>query len=699
MALNREAIGKKIGPITKEYTWKDVVLYALGVGAGFQEIEYCYEKHLKVLPSFAIATLYDIMPEVAVMSNVNLAGILHGEQELVFHNPIPTAGTLSTVGKISQYYDKGADKGALIMVETETHHANGQKLFSGTATVFSRMDGGFGGPKAPQQEIVFPERAADYTITETPESDQPLLFRLSGDIFQLHVDADFAKSAGFEKPIMHGLCTHGFACRALIQSLAPGAPEKVRRLACRFARPLYPGVPIKILIWQTAPGKALWRVLEAATDEVIIDRGVFEFGDIPKATIRFDDRVAIVTGAGGGLGRVYALELAQKGARVVVNDFGGARDGIGDGSHTAADRVVAEIKARGGQAVANYDNVATEKGGASLVAQALQRFGRVDILINNAGILRDKSLVKMETDNWRAVLDVHLNGAYYVTRPVFELMKQHGYGRIVMTTSAAGLYGNFGQANYAAAKMALIGLMNTLKLEGQKYDITVNAVAPIAASRLTQDILPADLLAKMRPELVSPLVLYLCSDLCPVSGHIYNAGMGYFNRAAMITGSGITLPSQGAQAEPELLTDRWQDLMALDAGTLHPDAADMLVTMLAAVQPATTDARPTFDAVSAVFEALPSAFDPAAAQGIELVYQFSITGPQGGEWYCHIEKETCQVDRGTHPNPVCSLQIADTDFLALFNGTLPALQAYTSGKLTVEGDIIKAQLIETLFKW
>ena len=699
MALNREAIGKKIGPIAKEYTWKDVVLYALGVGAGFNDIEYCYEKNLKVLPSFAIATLYDIMPEVAQISNVNLAGILHGEQELVFHNPIPPAGTLNTVATITHYYDKGADKGALIMVETETYHANGQKLFSGTATVFSRRDGGFGGPKAPQQDIVFPDRDPDFTLTETPETDQPLLFRLSGDIFQLHVDEDFAKSAGFDKPIMHGLCTHGFACRALIQSLTAGAPEKVRRLACRFSRPLYPGVPINILIWQTGPGQALWRVTEASTDEIIIDRGIFEFGDIPETSVRFDDRVAIVTGAGGGLGRVYALELAQRGARVVVNDFGGERDGTGTGSRTPADRVVAEIKARGGHAVANYDNVATEAGGASLVAQALQYYGRVDILINNAGILRDKSLVKLEAENWRAVLDVHLNGSYYVTRPVFELMKQHGYGRIVMTTSAAGLYGNFGQTNYAAAKMALIGLMNTLKLEGQKYDIKVNAIAPVAASRLTQDILPADLLAQMRPELVSPLVLYLCSDLCPVSGCIYNAGMGYFNRAALITGPGTIIASPQNRAIPEELAERWSELTSLDAGTLHDDAAEMLNEMLATLKPTATEARRTFDSVGAVFEAMPAAFDASAAQGMDLVFQFTITGTEGGEWHCLIQNETCQINSGTHPNPICSLQITDIDFLALFNGTLPALQAYTSGKLAVEGDIMKAQLIETLFKW
>ncbi|MDY7080741.1 MAG: SDR family NAD(P)-dependent oxidoreductase, partial [Chloroflexota bacterium] len=202
-----------------------------------------------------------------------------------------------------------------------------------------------------------------------------------------------------------------------------------------------------------------------------------------SAEIRFDDRVAIVTGAGGGLGRVYALELAKRGAKVVVNDLGGARDGAGSGSTRPADAVVQEILDAGGEAVANYDSVATPEGGESIVQTALEHFGRVDILINNAGILRDKSFAKMTAEMWDGVLAVHLQGAYNVTAPAFRAMRENtpplagggrgGYGRVVMTTSAAGLFGNFGQANYGTAKMGLVGLMNTLKLEGEKYDIKV----------------------------------------------------------------------------------------------------------------------------------------------------------------------------------------------------------------------------------
>jgi len=236
--------------------------------------------------------------------------------------------------------------------------------------------------------------------------------------------------------------------------------------------------------------------------------------------IRFDGRVAIVTGAGGGLGRVYALEFGRRGAKVVVNDFGGARDGSGEGAAGPADKVVDEIKALGGEAVANYANVATPDGGESIVKSAVDAFGKVDILVNNAGILRDKGILKMEPENWQAVLDVHLNGAYHVTRPAFSVMRDNGYGRIIMTTSAAGLYGNFGQSNYSSAKLGLVGFMNTLKLEGVKYNIKVNTVAPIAASRLTEDILPPDLLAKMNPAYVAPIVLYLCSEECNETGRI-----------------------------------------------------------------------------------------------------------------------------------------------------------------------------------
>jgi NAD(P)-dependent dehydrogenase (short-subunit alcohol dehydrogenase family)/acyl dehydratase len=583
MALDMDAIGRKIGPLKKEYDWKDVILYAIGVGAGVDELDYTYEKNLKVIPSFSIAAIFDFLGHVGVASNVNLAGVLHGEQELIFHNPIPTSGTLTTEGAITHYYDKG-QKGALIIAKSDTTHSNGKRLYTSIVTVFGRLDGGFGGSDAPASIIEFPDRAPDFSIDAAPSPNQPLIYRLSGDIFQLHVDPEFATMVGFEKPIMHGLCTHGFACRALMACLTPGRPELVRRLACRFSRTLYPGDPIRTLIWKVAEGKAVWRTINTRNGETVIDNGVFEYGEIPGNEIRFDGRVAIITGAGGGLGRVYALEFAKRGAKVVVNDFGGARDGSGEGSATPAQKVVEEIKAAGGVAMANYDNVATPEGGERIVKAALDAYGTVDILINNAGILRDKGILKMEPETWQAVLDVHLNGAYHVTRPAFAVMKEKRYGRIIMTTSAAGLYGNFGQTNYSAAKMGLVGLMNTLKLEGAKYDIKVNTVAPIAASRLMADIIPPDLLEKMKPEFVAPLVLFLSSEGCPVTGRIYNAGVGYYGRAAVMTSPGAVIGDGKRIPTMEEVEEAWERIQSLEGAREYDQLNDLMGEMLNAFQ-------------------------------------------------------------------------------------------------------------------
>jgi len=701
MALNLDAIGKKIGPFNKGYTWKDAALYALGVGAGFSDLDYCYEKDLKVIPSFGITTMYDFMPELAATSNVNLAGVLHGEQELIFHNPIPPEGNLTTEGTITHCYDKGQEKGALVVAEFDTFHSNGDKLFTSIVTVFSRLDGGFGGENAPVKKIEFPERDPDFEVDGKPTEDQPLIYRLSGDVFQLHVDQDFAEMAGFDKPIMHGLCTHGYACRALIDSFVPGAPEKVRRLECRFKRPLYPGVPIKTVIWQTGEGRALWKVINVETREVVIDNGIFEYGDIPKTEIRFGNRVAIVTGAGAGLGRIYALELAKRGAKVVVNDLGGARDGSGAGSKGPADEVVDEIKALGGEAVANYDSVATAEGGENVVKTALDAFGTVDILINNAGILRDKSFLKMTPQNWHIVLDVHLNGAYHVSRPAFAVMKDKGYGRILMTTSAAGLYGNFGQTNYTAAKMGLVGLMNSLKLEGEKYNIRVNTIAPVAASRLTEDILPPDFLDKLKPELVAPMAVYLVSEQCPVSGNIYNVGMGCVNRAAILTGPGAVVGDSRQIPTAEQIRAQWEKISSLKEAKEYQSLTEQIGDLLAAFsQPtAATESGRGFATVSEVFGAMPGAFVPEAAAGVDVIFQYKISGDGGGDWFSTIRNQNCRVDTGNHEKPGCTLKMSDSDFIDLMNGKLPAMQAYTSGKLKIEGDIMKSQLIEKLFKF
>jgi NAD(P)-dependent dehydrogenase (short-subunit alcohol dehydrogenase family) len=280
------------------------------------------------------------------------------------------------------------------------------------------------------------------------------------------------------------------------------------------------------------------------------------------AQIDFDGRVAIVTGAGGGLGRSHALLLASRGAKVVVNDLGGSRDGSGQGSEMA-DAVVEEITSSGGEAVANYDGVHTWEGGQAIVQQALDAFGRVDIVVNNAGILRDTSFAKLEEPQLDLVLKVHLYGGFHVARAAWGHLREQGYGRIVNTSSGSGLYGNFGQSNYSAAKLGLVGLTRTLAIEGAKYGITAHAIAPVAASRMTEDIMPAALLDKLEPSYVSPLVAYLVSEACTDTGRIYSVGGGYMARVAILEGEGTTF--EGVPT-PEDVADQWEELNQLGPG-------------------------------------------------------------------------------------------------------------------------------------
>lgn len=257
-------------------------------------------------------------------------------------------------------------------------------------------------------------------------------------------------------------------------------------------------------------------------------------------TIRFDGKVAIITGAGNGLGRSHAMQLAKLGARVVVNDLGGSVDGTG-GSSAAADKVVAEIKAAGGQAIANGSSITDKKGVELLVKQAMDAYGRIDLLVNNAGILRDKSFSKMSLEDFQLIVDVHLMGAVYVTKAVWPIMLEQNYGRIVMVTSGSGLFGNFGQTNYAAAKLGQVGLMNALKQEGRKYNIKVNTLAPIAATRMTESLMPPQALEALKPELVTPAVLFMLSEDAP-TGTIITAGAGFFAAVKTIEAEGMLIP-------------------------------------------------------------------------------------------------------------------------------------------------------------
>jgi NAD(P)-dependent dehydrogenase (short-subunit alcohol dehydrogenase family) len=298
--------------------------------------------------------------------------------------------------------------------------------------------------------------------------------------------------------------------------------------------------------------------------------------DTRMLDLRFEGRVAIITGAGGGLGRSHALELARRGAQVLVNDLGGALDGSGS-SASAADRVVAEITALGGVAAPNHDSVATAEGGQAIVQAALQAFGRVDILVNNAGILRDKAFHKMDNTMMDAVIDVHLKGALYTTQPAFRLMRAQGYGRIVNTSSASGLFGNFGQANYGAAKAGLAGLTRVLALEGAGHGIKVNAIAPIASTRMTEDIL-GDLAVKVSPDSVSPLVAYLAHEECSVNGHVYSVAGGRIARIFVAETHGVVLMENTA----EVISAQLSLVDRLDVERFHePSSLDEETTIIA----------------------------------------------------------------------------------------------------------------------
>jgi NAD(P)-dependent dehydrogenase (short-subunit alcohol dehydrogenase family) len=278
-----------------------------------------------------------------------------------------------------------------------------------------------------------------------------------------------------------------------------------------------------------------------------------------------EDRVVVVTGAGGGLGRQHALLFAARGAKVVVNDLGGARDGSGAGSEMA-DAVVAEIETAGGRAVANHASVSTPEGGESVVATALDAFGRVDAVVNNAGILRDVSFAKMTAEQFDAVLKVHLYGSYHVTRAAWPHFREQAYGRVVMTTSTSGLYGNFGQANYGAAKLGMVGLVNTLAIEGAKYHITANAVAPIAATRMTEDIMPPEALKALDPAYVSPLVVHLASQECTDSGEVILAGGGQYARVHYVQANGVQFDAVPAVEDVAAAWGRIMDLEGAQLG-------------------------------------------------------------------------------------------------------------------------------------
>ncbi|MEO6044452.1 MAG: SDR family oxidoreductase [Tepidiformaceae bacterium] len=278
--------------------------------------------------------------------------------------------------------------------------------------------------------------------------------------------------------------------------------------------------------------------------------------------ISFEGQVALITGAGNGLGRAYALDLAKRGAKVVVNDLGGDPHGQGENA-SAAQKVVDEIKASGGEAAANHDSVSSYDGGFNMVKTAIDNFGRLDIVICNAGILRDTAFHNMSEEDWDKVFAVHIKGSFTVLRAAWPVFRQQAYGRVVLTTSSSGIYGQFGQANYGAAKTAMLGLMNVLKQEGVKYNVNVNTIAPVAGTRLTQSVMSQEMVDKLVPEMVVPAVTYMVSKDCTDSGFVIEAGAGNFNRAAIVKGPGIR-PGMDDLKSAEWCQENWPAITSLE---------------------------------------------------------------------------------------------------------------------------------------
>ena len=296
------------------------------------------------------------------------------------------------------------------------------------------------------------------------------------------------------------------------------------------------------------------------------------------ADVSFENRVVIVTGAGNGLGKAYALELGKRGAKVVVNDLGGAVDGSGSGN-SPADDVVNEIIENGGEAVANYDSVATKDGGESIVQTAVDSFGTVDAVINNAGILRDKSFANMTEEEFSLIIEVHLKGTYFVTQPAFKIMKENNYGRIVNVASPSGIFGNFGQTNYGAAKMGIVGLTNVLAIEGAKYNIKVNVIAPTAYTRMTEALLPEDVGKLFSAELVTPMVTYLASEACEPTHEIFGVAAGRFARIGIITHEGYV----NTEATAEDIANNIEEIRTITDGSYPLSNEDELMLIQKAI--------------------------------------------------------------------------------------------------------------------
>ncbi|KAI8604790.1 peroxisomal multifunctional enzyme [Dissophora ornata] len=431
-------------------------------------------------------------------------------------------------------------------------------------------------------------------------------------------------------------------------------------------------------------------------------------------TLRFDGRVVIVTGAGGGLGRSHALFFGSRGASVVVNDLGVSHTGEGASSR-AADVVVEEIRSAGGKAVANYDSVLD---GDKIVETAMKAFGRIDIVINNAGILKDVSFARMTDQQWDLIFQVHVDGAYKVLKAAWPIFRQQKFGRIINTTSAAGIYGNFGQANYSAAKLALVGLTKTLALEGKKDNIYSNIIAPMAASRMTETVLPPDMLASLKPEMVTPLVAYLCHESTTENGSLFEVGAGFIGKLRWERTGGYGFPIDKV-LQPEHVREQWAKITDFEDGrATHPNSTqesmesimanfdNVSATPAAPAAPAAPaggdfKSAAVFDDIKAGISAMSAADRAAQVKKVKGIFQFEITNEKGQTATYHVDLKNGEGNAGPGPassKPDVVINVKDDVFVDLASGKANAQKLFMSGAIKVKGQVMLATKLGDILK-
>ena len=429
--------------------------------------------------------------------------------------------------------------------------------------------------------------------------------------------------------------------------------------------------------------------------------------------MRFDNKVAIVTGAGNGLGKVYALLLASRGAKVVVNDLGGSVSGQAQ-KDNPADMVVAEIKAAGGQAVANYDSV---EFGEKIVKTAVDAFGTVDIVVNNAGILRDASFMKMTELDWDLIMKVHLKGAFSVTKAAWNIMRDKSYGRIINTGSSSGIYGSFGQVNYATAKLGLWGFTQSLAKEGEKRNIKVNCIAPLAGTRMTETVMPKEVTRALKPEFVAPFVAYLCHDTCSDSGALYEVGAGYIAKQRWQRTAGVQYDVDNLSIEA--VRDQWATVNDFSSGATNPESnQEMMEIVMNNIENKSKQPKAAPKAAPAKKAEAPAAAAPAATglksesifgmmatylnQGlgkplipkVAAVFGFEITAKKGAKpsliYTIDLKNGQGKTERGAPSNPDAVFTMTDADFEAVCMGKLNPQIAFMQGKMKIKGNMSKA---------